>query len=159
MSWSYSRISACHCAPSSTLASFWLSSRIRAGWQGAVRHGSFGRNAPPTPRSPRPPQGPARRHLRLPHHPDGTLPRYRRICSCRKPAPGMLHQAAHDLGLDLSASWMVGDSSCDIDAGHRAGTCTALVGCQPLPDVTAVVHRATTSEALSQVLRCFLGGS
>ncbi|WP_119581138.1 HAD family hydrolase [Streptomyces europaeiscabiei] len=93
-----------------------------------------------------------------PHHPDGTVPRYRRLCSCRKPAPGMLHQAAHDLDLDLSASWMVGDSSCDINAGHRAGTCTALVGSQPLPGVTPGVHRATTSDTLYEVVRCFLAG-
>lgn len=93
-----------------------------------------------------------------PHHPDGTVPRYRMVCSCRKPAPGMLHQAAHDLDLDLPASWMVGDSSCDIGAGHRAGTCTALVSSQPLPDVTPGVHRATTSDTLYQVLRCVLAG-
>lgn len=40
----------------------------------------------------------------------------------------------------------------DINAGHRAGTCTALVGSQPLPDVTPGVHRATTSDTLYEVL-------
>ncbi|WP_416976920.1 D-glycero-alpha-D-manno-heptose-1,7-bisphosphate 7-phosphatase [Streptomyces sp. T028] len=93
-----------------------------------------------------------------PHHPDGTVPRYRSICPCRKPSPGMLHQAAHDLDLDLSASWMVGDSACDVDAGHRAGTRTALVGCQPLPEATPGVQGATTAETLYQVLRSFLSG-
>ena len=40
---------------------------------------------------------------------------------CRKPAPGMIHAAAADLGLDLGASWIVGDSASDLEAGRRAG--------------------------------------
>lgn len=40
---------------------------------------------------------------------------------CRKPAPGMLRAAAADLGIDLGASWIVGDSASDLEAGHRAG--------------------------------------
>ncbi|MFI7356166.1 D-glycero-alpha-D-manno-heptose-1,7-bisphosphate 7-phosphatase [Streptomyces avidinii] len=88
-----------------------------------------------------------------PHHPDGIVPGYRSVCRCRKPAPGLLHQAAQDLGLDLSRSWMVGDSACDIGAGHRARTRTALIGTQPLDDVAPDVQRATTFEALCQVLR------
>lgn len=40
---------------------------------------------------------------------------------CRKPAPGMIHAAAADLGLDLGASWIVGDSASDLEAGSRAG--------------------------------------
>ncbi len=39
----------------------------------------------------------------------------------RKPGPGMIHAAASELGLDLSASWMVGDAPRDIEAGHAAG--------------------------------------
>jgi histidinol-phosphate phosphatase family protein len=39
----------------------------------------------------------------------------------RKPGPGMLLQAVHELGLDLSRSWMVGDSASDILAGRHAG--------------------------------------
>ncbi|HVP38791.1 MAG TPA: HAD hydrolase-like protein, partial [Candidatus Saccharimonadales bacterium] len=48
-------------------------------------------------------------------------------CPCRKPEPGMLLNAARDLGLDLSASWMVGDRAIDVEAGRRAGTHTILV--------------------------------
>ena len=40
---------------------------------------------------------------------------------CRKPAPGMIHAAAADLGIDLGASWIVGDSASDLEAGRRAG--------------------------------------
>ncbi|GAB4532455.1 MAG: D-glycero-beta-D-manno-heptose 1,7-bisphosphate 7-phosphatase [Anaerolineales bacterium] len=49
-----------------------------------------------------------------PHAPDEG-------CACRKPQPGMLLQAARDLCLDLSRSWMVGDALTDIQAGHAAG--------------------------------------
>lgn len=45
----------------------------------------------------------------------------------RKPAPGMLLDAARALGLDLPASWMVGDRWRDIDCGHRAGCRTILI--------------------------------
>jgi histidinol-phosphate phosphatase family protein len=45
----------------------------------------------------------------------------RPACTCRKPAPGMLIRAAHRHGLDLSRSWIVGDTLDDVEAGHRAG--------------------------------------
>ena len=48
-------------------------------------------------------------------------------CGCRKPAPGMILEAAAELGLDLSGSWMVGDRWGDIDAGHAAGCRTILI--------------------------------
>ncbi len=62
-----------------------------------------------------------------PHHPEGVLPRYSIACDCRKPAPGLLRRAAHDLGLDLQASWMVGDILNDVEAGRRAGCRVVLV--------------------------------
>lgn len=42
-------------------------------------------------------------------------------CSCRKPKPGMLLQAAADHSIDLSPSWMVGDAASDVAAGSAAG--------------------------------------
>ena len=42
-------------------------------------------------------------------------------CDCRKPQPGMLLRAAKAHGIDLSASWMIGDSDRDIEAGKNAG--------------------------------------
>src|SRR2546423_797850 len=41
-------------------------------------------------------------------------------CACRKPAPGLLVEAAREHGIELAASWMVGDSDADIEAGRRA---------------------------------------
>ena len=45
----------------------------------------------------------------------------------RKPRPGMLLRAAHDLGIDLTRSYMVGDRWRDIDCGHAAGCTTLLI--------------------------------
>lgn len=42
-------------------------------------------------------------------------------CACRKPKPGMLLQAKHDLGLDLGQCLMVGDKASDVEAGVAAG--------------------------------------
>lgn len=49
-------------------------------------------------------------------------------CRCRKPRPDLLQQAAHDVGLDLRRSWMVGDGGAtDMLAGVAAGCRTVLV--------------------------------
>ncbi len=62
-----------------------------------------------------------------PHHPDGVVEGLTIRCDCRKPQPGMLLQAAHDLDLDLERSWFVGDILDDVEAGNRAGCRTILV--------------------------------
>jgi len=60
-----------------------------------------------------------------PHHPDGGYPEerkeYKIKCECRKPAPGMLLKAAKDWNIDLSESFMIGDSERDYQAGENAG--------------------------------------
>ena len=62
-----------------------------------------------------------------PYFADGTVAEYAIDSDLRKPEPGMLLQAADDLDLDLDASWMVGDSSRDIEAGQRAGCRTVRI--------------------------------
>ncbi len=62
-----------------------------------------------------------------PHHPTAGAGPYRRECSCRKPAPGMLLRAAEELDLDLSRCFAVGDSRRDLVAGREAGCKTILV--------------------------------
>lgn len=62
-----------------------------------------------------------------PHHAEGTVREYARVCACRKPLPGMLLSAAAGHGIDLAASWMVGDILHDIEAGRRAGCKTILI--------------------------------
>jgi D-glycero-D-manno-heptose 1,7-bisphosphate phosphatase len=48
-------------------------------------------------------------------------------CRCRKPAPGLLVEAARDLGLSLTKSFMVGDRWRDVEAGRRAGCRTVFI--------------------------------
>ena len=48
-------------------------------------------------------------------------------CACRKPAPGMLLDAARDLDLDLAASFIVGDRWRDVEAGIAAGCRTIWI--------------------------------
>ncbi len=61
-----------------------------------------------------------------PHHPDFTG-----LCLCRKPAPGMLHQAAREHEIDLKQSIMIGDSESDILAGKAVGAKTFLLTSDP----------------------------
>ena len=49
-------------------------------------------------------------------------------CACRKPEPGMILQAAKELGIGLPNSYMIGDSITDIEAGKKAGCKTVLFG-------------------------------
>lgn len=65
-----------------------------------------------------------------PHHPGpcpGGNSLYIKSCECRKPAPGMLLEAAREFGIDLRNSWMIGDGLVDVAAGKRAGCKTVLV--------------------------------
>lgn len=61
------------------------------------------------------------------HHPEGVIPELSVACSCRKPAPGMLLDAAQTLDIDLARSWMIGDTDADILAGIAANCHTLLV--------------------------------
>lgn len=94
-----------------------------------------------------------------PHHPDGK-DNYRVTCQCRKPAPGMLLNAAADFSIDLASSWMVGDHQSDMAAGIAAGTKPVFVltghGQQELFRVSAAtpvaknLYDAVTKHILSQ---------
>lgn len=66
-----------------------------------------------------------------PHHPDkgfaGEIPDLKIDCDCRKPKIGLFLQAQQDFNIDLSRSWMIGDSETDMQAGKTAGCKTILV--------------------------------
>jgi histidinol-phosphate phosphatase family protein len=62
-----------------------------------------------------------------PHHPAGTVQEFACACECRKPQPGLLQRAAHELRLDLARSWMIGDLLNDVEAGRRAGCRSVLL--------------------------------
>lgn len=61
------------------------------------------------------------------HHEHGVVPELSGPCDCRKPAPGMLLDAARSFGIDPRVSWMVGDTDADITAGKAAGCMTLLI--------------------------------
>lgn len=63
-----------------------------------------------------------------PHFTSGKVEKYSFACDCRKPAPGLILQAALAHNIDLTQSWMVGDTMNDIEAGQRAGCQTILLG-------------------------------
>lgn len=60
-----------------------------------------------------------------PHHTDkgfpGERPEYKCNCECRKPKPGMILTAAKDFNIDVSSSYMIGDSGRDVECGKNAG--------------------------------------
>ena len=71
-------------------------------------------------------------------------------CDCRKPKPGMILEAARELGIDLSRSFMVGDRSSDIEAGRAAGCRTVFVDlgyAEAPPDAPDYVVRSISEVA------------
>lgn len=62
-----------------------------------------------------------------PHHSNATMEEFRLVCTCRKPNPGMILQAAADFDLDLQKSVMIGDTTQDVLTGQQAGVRTILV--------------------------------
>jgi D-glycero-D-manno-heptose 1,7-bisphosphate phosphatase len=93
-----------------------------------------------------------------PHHPEGTVPAYAGACRCRKPGPGMLEAAAEQLGLDLGASWLIGNHPADMGAAVAAGvrplfvTTGRAAGRPPPPGVAVVAD-------LEAAVRAVLEGS
>ncbi|MEK7399405.1 MAG: HAD-IIIA family hydrolase [Candidatus Poribacteria bacterium] len=60
-------------------------------------------------------------------------------CTCRKPKPGMLLKASHDLDVNLTDSYIVGDTIADIEAGKNAGCKTILIA-NPRLDLLKILH-------------------
>jgi histidinol-phosphate phosphatase family protein len=69
--------------------------------------------------------------LYCPHHPDrgfpGEVPELKRDCDCRKPATGMIDQVRRDMVVDMERSWVVGDTTSDVELARRAGLRSILV--------------------------------
>lgn len=67
-----------------------------------------------------------------PHHPDsgypGEIAALKGPCGCRKPATGLIDQAVADLTLDASLSWLIGDTTSDVQCAEAAGLFSVLVG-------------------------------
>jgi D-glycero-D-manno-heptose 1,7-bisphosphate phosphatase len=106
-----------------------------------------------------------------PYHPDAIIEKYRKESDWRKPNPGMLLAAADEMDIDLSQSWVIGNSSRDVEAGLKAGCKTILINHpshysrrklgEPNPDYRAVnikeavniikKHHRSTGESLIQI--------
>jgi D-glycero-D-manno-heptose 1,7-bisphosphate phosphatase len=62
-----------------------------------------------------------------PHHPEGSVPEFSRVCNCRKPKTGLIEQACEAFDIDLKRSYVVGDMYNDMELAHRAGLTGILV--------------------------------
>lgn len=65
--------------------------------------------------------------LHCPHHPNGKVEQYKKVCECRKPAPGMITTALVRHEIDASKSIMVGDKESDVEASRAAGLQNAFL--------------------------------
>ncbi len=96
-----------------------------------------------------------------PHHPEGTVTEYRKVCDCRKPSPGMLHRAARELSIDLPRSFVVGDRWLDVALAQAVGATGLLVRtgygsaqeAEPMDGVDAAAVTSNLMEAVSWILR------
>ncbi len=88
-----------------------------------------------------------------PHNPRGTLHPYNIICECRKPKTGMIDSIRNSYEIDISSSWMIGDSYIDILTGKKAGlrTIQVLTGSDAYSEYADFVE-ADLVEAASRIL-------
>ena len=89
-----------------------------------------------------------------PHHPQAKVERYRSVCSCRKPQPGMILKAVRDLNIDPAQSLMFGDKPGDMQAALAAGVATRVLLATdgkavpaPVPEATRVSRSLATAVA------------
>jgi D-glycero-D-manno-heptose 1,7-bisphosphate phosphatase len=61
-------------------------------------------------------------------------------CLCRKPAPGLLLDAARECEIDLARSWMIGDAESDVLAGIAAGTATARIAADGEASAASIIE-------------------
>lgn len=89
-----------------------------------------------------------------PHHPDkgfdGEIEELKKVCDCRKPAPGLILQAGIDFNVDMKKSFMVGDSVADIEAGLNAGCTPIYIGSKEMKDI----HSFDSLKAFADHLSC-----
>jgi D-glycero-D-manno-heptose 1,7-bisphosphate phosphatase len=76
-------------------------------------------------------------------------------CECRKPLPGLFLRAAAEMNIDLSGSWMIGDSARDVQAASAAGVKPILLGSRSVRKSAEAGCRfvANLREAVEIILR------
>ena len=94
--------------------------------------------------------------LYCPHHPQGTVPQYRKNCNCRKPQTGMLESIIRRGAFKTEDLALIGDKNSDIEAGNRLGIRTYLVetGYGRQEKETTKAHQVTLNleEAVDELL-------
>jgi histidinol-phosphate phosphatase family protein len=85
--------------------------------------------------------------------PEALVESYRGRSDLRKPSPGLLLQAARELDLDLTRSWMIGDRPSDIEAGARAGCRTIRVAAGDASDAPGSTRACFQAESLLEAAR------
>ncbi len=97
-----------------------------------------------------------------PHHPDagfpGERPELKIRCACRKPATGLIDRAAAELNIDLARSWLIGDTTTDLQTARNAGLRSILVrtgaaGADGRHAIQADFTAADLKEAVSIILK------
>lgn len=74
-------------------------------------------------------------------------------CNCRKPAPGLLFQAAREHLIDLANSWMIGDSDIDVQVGKNAGCRTVrILRNGIIPEIDADLSAPSLFEAIQELI-------
>lgn len=89
-----------------------------------------------------------------PHRPDITGE-----CECRKPRPGMVHQAVQDFGLDPKQAIFIGDKDCDIELGQQFGARTILVANSQYEVKMIPSVRVTNLIEAAEIIRGWRSGS
>lgn len=85
-----------------------------------------------------------------PHLPDAALPMYRKECECRKPRPGMLHQAIRELDIDPAKSFLIGDKARDCEAASAAEVASHLFTDSNLLDFVRGIVAPETPDGLQR---------
>lgn len=87
-----------------------------------------------------------------PHHPNGVMAELSVSCNCRKPAPGLLLQAASELNLSLQDSFLIGDKPSDILAARAAGVAKAYAVSSDNPE--SVLEHMQADGHFDNLLAC-----
>lgn len=98
-----------------------------------------------------------------PHHAEGKVAEYTKVCECRKPAPGMVNKACADFEIDIEHSFVIGDKVTDVQTAFNAGCKTGILvrtghGESEIEknDTTGIEIKASIKEAVDFYLDEFL---
>jgi len=89
------------------------------------------------------------------HHPEAADPKYKVVCRCRKPKPGLILKAAKEHDINLKQSWMIGDGIRDVQVGKAAGCRTILLANITQTEYLRLMEKYLGSPAPDFIVRDF----